>query len=183
MFLLCGLGNKGTEYAFTRHNAGYLVVERYAERLGIPFGRKVKNCRIASSRDVVLAKPDTYMNLSGGPVAALLRNLGLDASALVVIHDDLDMDFGRIRLKWNGGDGGHKGVRSVGEALGSKEFHRLKLGIGRHPFLPPDQYVLQRFTSDEAGELGSILDRAADAVQALITDGSGKAMSLFNRDG
>ena len=182
MFLLCGLGNKDSGYSFTRHNAGYLVVDRFAERFNILLKKKVKNCRVGFSGDVVLAKPDTYMNLSGGPVVALLKSLNLEPASLIIVHDDLDMDFGRIRIKWNGGDGGHKGVRSVGEALGSREFHRLKMGIGRHPVLPPDEFVLQRFTFDEAGTLGEILDRAVDALQTLVAEGSSKAMSLFNKD-
>jgi PTH1 family peptidyl-tRNA hydrolase len=181
LFLLCGLGNKGAEYKYTRHNIGYLVIDRYAERFGIPVNKKASKCIIGETSDLILAKPDTYMNLSGGPVASLVRKKNIPLHNLVLIHDDLDMDFGRIKIRWNGSDGGHKGVRSVIELLGSSLFHRLKIGIGRDPVLSPEKYVLIRFRKGDLEPLSEILDTAVDALHTLVTDGSAKAMSLYNR--
>jgi PTH1 family peptidyl-tRNA hydrolase len=179
--LLCGLGNKGAGYKYTRHNIGYLVVDRYADRFGISVNKKASKCIIGETSDLILAKPDTYMNLSGGPVASLVRKQKIPLDNLVLIHDDLDMDFGRIKIRWNGSDGGHKGVRSVIELLGSSLFHRLKIGIGRDPVLSPEEYVLIRFRKDELEPLSEILDTAVDALHALVTDGPAKAMSMYNR--
>ena len=181
MFLLCGLGNKGAAYKFTRHNIGYLVVDRYAERFRISTEKKSSKCIIGESSGLVLAKPDTYMNLSGSPLAALIKKRQITPEQLVLIHDDLDMDFGRIRIRWNGSDGGHKGVRSVIQVLGSSFFHRLKIGIGRDPVLPPEEYVLTRFREEELGPLSEILDTAVDALHTFVTQGPAKAMSLYNR--
>ena len=181
MFILCGLGNKGAEYKYTRHNIGYLVLDRYAERFRISINKKVSKCIVGEMTDLMLAKPDTYMNLSGGPVASLVKKQGIPPENLVLIHDDLDMDFGRIKIRWNGSDGGHKGVRSVIQLLGSPLFQRLKLGIGRDPVLSPEEYVLTRFRRDELEPLSGILDTAVDALHTLVTEGPAKAMSLFNR--
>ena len=181
MFLLCGLGNKGTGYKYTRHNIGYLVIDRYAERLGISVDRKASKCIVGETIDLILAKPDTYMNLSGGPVASLVRQQRIPLEHLVLIHDDLDMDFGRIKIRWNGSDGGHKGVRSVIELLGSPLFHRVKVGIGRDAVLSPEEYVLVRFKKEELGPLSEILDTTVDALHTLVTEGPAKAMSLYNR--
>ena len=181
MFLLCGLGNKGAQYRYTRHNVGYLVVDLYADRIGIPIARKLSKCIVGERDNLILAKPDTYMNLSGGPLAALVRRQKIPLENLVLIHDDLDMEFGRIKIRWNGSDGGHKGVRSVVESLGSQLFHRLKVGIGRDPLLPPEEYVLTRFKREELEPLSEILDTAVDALHTLVTTGPAKAMSLYNR--
>jgi peptidyl-tRNA hydrolase, PTH1 family len=181
LFLLCGLGNRGAGYKYTRHNIGYLVLDRYADRFRISINKKVSKCIVGETSDLVLAKPDTYMNLSGGPVASLVKKQRIPLENLVLIHDDLDMDFGRIKIRWNGSDGGHKGVRSVIELLGSPLFQRLKIGIGRNPVLSPEEYVLTRFRRDELEPLSEILDTAADALHTLVTEGAAKAMSLFNR--
>jgi PTH1 family peptidyl-tRNA hydrolase len=181
LFLLCGLGNKGAGYRYTRHNAGYLVLDRYADRLGISINKKVSKCIIGEIENLILAKPDTYMNLSGGPLSSLLRKQKVSLEDLVIIHDDLDMEFGRIKIRWNGSDGGHKGVRSVVEFLGSPLFHRLKIGIGREPVLSPEEYVLTRFKKEELEPLSEILDTAVDALHTLVTESPAKAMSLYNR--
>jgi PTH1 family peptidyl-tRNA hydrolase len=160
---------------------GYLVIDRYAQRLGISVEKKASKCIIGETNDLMLAKPDTYMNLSGGPVASLVRKKNIPLDNLVLIHDDLDMDFGRIKIRWNGSDGGHKGVRSVIELLGSPLFHRLKIGIGRDPVLSPEKYVLIRFRKADLEPLSEILDTAVDALHTLVTDGPAKAMSLYNR--
>jgi PTH1 family peptidyl-tRNA hydrolase len=129
----------------------------------------------------MVAKPNTYMNLSGGPVASLAQKMSVPLDGLVIIHDDIDMDFGRIRIRWNGRDGGHKGVRSVANALQSQLFYRMKIGVGRDPVIPPEEYVLSRFNREEAEELADILDRAVDALHTFVYEGKEKAMSMYNR--
>jgi PTH1 family peptidyl-tRNA hydrolase len=121
------------------------------------------------------------MNLSGGPVASLVHRMSLPLEGLVIIHDDIDMDFGRIRIRWNGRDGGHKGVRSIANALQSPLFYRMKIGIGRNPVIPPEEYVLSRFSNEEAEELADILDRAVEALHTFVYEGKEKAMSMYNR--
>lgn len=181
MLLVCGLGNTGSTYRNTRHNAGYLVLDRYSGRSGHVFSRKVAGCVVADANNVLLARPDTYMNLSGGPVSALMRKKNIPPENLIVIHDDLDMELGRIRLKWGGGDGGHKGVRSIAENLRTPLFHRMKIGIGRDPVIPPEEYVLAKFGKEEQAVLNETLDRAADALEVFLKEGAEKAMNLYNR--
>lgn len=181
MKLICGLGNKDKRYFFTRHNLGYLVLDHFAERLKISFEKKIESCKIAEKGDLFLAKPLTYMNLSGELIGRLLKRFSLSPDNLILVHDDMDMAFGRIKIKWNGGDGGHKGVRSVIDALGSTEFLRLKIGVGRDPKVAPEIFLLSPFEEKEREELKQILDRAADALEAILNFGKEKAMSLFNR--
>lgn len=181
MFLLCGLGNKGSEYAYTRHNIGYLVIDRYSERFKIPLTKKRFGCKTGARGDIVLAKPDTYMNLSGQPVALLVKNMNISLENFIVIHDDLDMDFGRIKIRWNGGHGGHKGVGSVIDALQTNLFHRLKIGIGRSPYMAPEDYVLSRFDNNDAETLNESIDNAVEALHVFIHEGKAKAMSMYNR--
>jgi len=121
------------------------------------------------------------MNLSGGPVASLAQRMSVPLEGLVIIHDDIDMDFGRIRIRWNGRDGGHKGVRSVANALQSPLFYRMKIGVGRDPVIPPEEYVLARFNREESEELADVLDRAVDALHIFVYEGKEKAMSMYNR--
>jgi len=122
----------------------------------------------------------SYMNTSGGPVKRLLSRLSLPAEDLILVHDDMDMEFGRIKIKWDGGDGGHKGVRSVVEGLGTKDFLRMKVGVGRDPSQPPEIFLLSPFSSWEKERLADILDRAAEAVATILKYGKEKAMSLIN---
>lgn len=183
MFLLCGLGNKGSEYQYTRHNIGYLVIDRFSEKFRIPIKRKVCGCRVGMNENVLLAKPDTFMNISGAPVSSLAGKMGVKPEDLIIIHDDLDMEFGKIRIKQNGGDGGHRGVRSVADALQSKLFYRVKIGIGRNPLMEPEDYVLSRFKEDETEILVESLDTAADAIHTFIFESKEKAMSMFNKKG
>ena len=183
MHLLCGLGNKGSEYTFTRHNIGYLVIDRFSERFNIPVRKKDSGCRIGSKDDLVLAKPDTYMNLSGDPVGKLVRKFSVPPDFLIVIHDDLDMDFGKLRIRFGGRDGGHKGVRSIIESLGTQDFYRLKIGIGRNPAIPAEEYVLSRFVYDKQRELAEIIDIACEALDVFVSEGGQKAMSIYNKRG
>ena len=181
MFLLCGLGNKGSEYAHTRHNIGYLVLDRFSEKYRLPISRKLCGCRVGMSDDLVLAKPDTYMNLSGGPVLQLVRKTGVTLENMLLVQDDLDMEFGKLKIKWNGRDAGHKGVRSVAASLQSPLFFRMKIGIGRDPGMAPEDYVLSRFRRDELEPLADALDRAAEAAHVFIFEGREKAMSIYNK--
>jgi PTH1 family peptidyl-tRNA hydrolase len=172
--LVVGLGNPGPGYAATRHNAGFMVVDLLAARMGGRFkthktGAEVLEGRIAGQR-VVLAKPKSFMNLSGGPTVAARNFFKVPPEQIIVVHDELDIDFGRLRLKRGGGDGGHNGLRSITKSLGSKEYLRVRFGIGRPPGRQdPADFVLKPFSSAEAKELGFNVDRAADAVESLTT--------------
>jgi peptidyl-tRNA hydrolase, PTH1 family len=181
LLLVCGLGNKGPAYKNTRHNIGYLVLDRFAERFNVSFLRKVAGCVVGEGEGILLAKPDTFMNLSGGPVSSLMRKRNITAHALLVVHDDLDMDFGKLKIRWDGGDGGHKGVRSIAQTLQTRAFHRLKVGIGRDPVIPPEEYVLSPFRRDERQALDVAVDKAAEAVHFLLLEGAERAMNEFNR--
>jgi PTH1 family peptidyl-tRNA hydrolase len=172
-----GLGNPGPEYAETRHNVGVRVVELLAARAGGGrFSKHKANAdvlegRIAGRR-AVLAVPRTYMNVSGGPVAGLLRYYGVAPSDLVVVHDDLDLGFGVVRLKQGGGEGGHNGLRSISGSIGTKDYLRVRFGIGRPPGRQdPADFVLKRFSGAERKELEFAVDLAADAAEALLRDG------------
>jgi len=181
VFLLCGLGNKGSEYAGTRHNVGYLVVDRFSEALKVPFSKKLSGCRIGYSESLILAKPLTYMNLSGGPVFSLMKKMDISVEDFLLVHDDLDMELGRIRIRLGGSDGGHKGVRSVIETLGSSQFYRLKLGIGRDPGVEPEEYVLSHFGDHEMKIMNETIETAIEAARIFIFDSKSKAMSMYNR--
>jgi peptidyl-tRNA hydrolase, PTH1 family len=180
-----GLGNPGPRYAGTRHNVGFLVVDLLAQRMGGRFkahrGRAdVVEGRLAGT-PVVLAKPRSYMNESGGPIVAVSRFYKVPVDRLTIVHDDLDLPFGTLRLKRGGGDGGHNGLRSATAALGSREYARVRFGIGRPPGRQdPADYVLRDFSAVERKELGYLVDRAADAVDALLADGLESAQNKFN---
>jgi peptidyl-tRNA hydrolase, PTH1 family len=187
-FVIVGLGNPGPRYAATRHNAGFLVLDLLAERLGSRFkahkfagGRAdVVEGRLAG-RPVVLAKPTSYMNESGGAVVAVSRFYKVIVEQVVVVHDELDLPFGALRLKRGGGEGGHNGLRSTTAALGSKEYARVRFGIGRPPGRQdPADYVLREFGAAERKELPLLVDRAADAVELLIAEGLEAAQNRYN---
>lgn len=185
MKLIVGLGNPGPRYANNRHNVGYQVVARLAERHDMTFTRVMfKACittgDIAAER-VVLARPLTFMNLSGQAVRPLLHWYHLDLAELLVIHDDLDLPLGRIRLRNKGGSGGHKGMRSIIQSLNSEDFPRLRIGIGRPERADPQGYVLQDFTSQQLTTMAEAYDRAATAVECFVSSGIVAAMGEFNR--
>ena len=185
VWLVVGLGNPGPSYAGNRHNAGFLVLDLLAERVGGRFkahkGRAdVVEGRLAGQR-VVLAKPKCYMNESGGPVASVSSFFKAPVERLVVVHDELDVDYGVLRLKRGGGDGGHNGLKSITRSLGSKEYLRARFGIGRPPGRQdPADYVLKDFGTVERKELPFHVDRAADAVEALLTGTLEAAQNAFN---
>jgi peptidyl-tRNA hydrolase, PTH1 family len=181
--LVVGLGNPGAEYAEIRRNVGFRVVDLLAARAGGGrFSRHRSNTDVLegrlAGRRVVLAKPRTYMNVSGGPVAGLVRYFGGD---LVVVHDDLDLGFGVVRLKLGGGEGGHNGLRSISASLGTKDYLRVRFGIGRPPGRQdPADFVLKRFSGTERKELEFAVDLAADATEALLIDGLEPTQNRFH---
>ena len=184
--LVVGLGNPGPDYAQTRHNVGFRVVELLAARAGGGrFSKHRSNADVLegrlAGRKAVLAKPRTYMNVSGGPVAGLARYFSVEAADLVVVHDDLDLAFGVVRLKRGGGEGGHNGLRSISQSLGTRDYLRVRFGIGRPPGRQdPADFVLKRFSGAEAKELEFAVDLAADATEALLSDGLEPAQNRFH---
>src|SRR5579862_1716470 len=186
-WLVFGLGNPGPEYASTRHNAGQMVIALLAERMGARFKAHRSRCDIAEGRlagqPVTAARPRSYMNLSGGPVAALAGFYKLPAERIVVVHDELDVPFGTVRLKLGGGDNGHNGLRSITTSLGTRDYYRVRFGIGRPPGrMDPAAFVLRDFTPVERKELPFALDRCADATEALITKGLAEAQNTYHAE-
>jgi PTH1 family peptidyl-tRNA hydrolase len=184
-WLIVGLGNPGPEYAGNRHNAGRMVAELLAQRMGASFKRHRSRADIAEGTlagvPVTIGIPRSYMNLSGGPVAALRDFYKIPPERIVVVHDELDVPFGEIRLKRGGGAGGHNGLRSVSASIGSPDYSRVRLGIGRPPGrMDPADFVLRDFSSAERKELPLLIERAADAVEALLRDGLEPAQNAFH---
>ncbi|GJF10265.1 peptidyl-tRNA hydrolase [Mycolicibacterium cyprinidarum] len=184
--LVVGLGNPGPNYAKTRHNVGFMVAGILADRIGEKFkvhkksGAEVTTGRLVG-RPVVLAMPRVYMNESGRQVGPLAKFYSVSPADIVVIHDELDIDFGRIRLKLGGGEGGHNGLRSVASALGTKDFQRVRIGVGRPPGRKdPAAYVLENFNAAERTEVPTICEQAADATELLIADGLEPAQNIVH---
>jgi peptidyl-tRNA hydrolase, PTH1 family len=172
--LVVGLGNPGPNYAKTRHNVGFMVADLLADRIGAKFkvhkrsGAEVTTGHLGG-RSVVLAKPRVYMNESGRQVGPLANFYSVTPGNVIIIHDELDIDFGRIRLKLGGGEGGHNGLRSVASALGTKDFQRVRIGIGRPPGRKdPAAFVLETFNATERPEVPTICEQAADATELLV---------------
>ncbi len=185
LWLIVGLGNPGPSYAGNRHNVGFMVADLLAARVGGRFKAHKGRCDVVEGRIVgvraVLAKPKSFMNLSGGPVAAMRDFYKIPAAQTVVVHDELDVDYGTIRLKLGGGDNGHNGLRSITSALGTKDYYRVRFGVGRPPGRQdPADFVLKDFSSVEKKDLDYHIDRAADAVEALITRGLVEAQNAFH---
>ncbi len=186
MKLVMGLGNPGEHYKLTRHNIGFLIVDKVAQKSNLPFSKprfhsSVGEGSIAGQR-VVIAKPLTYMNLCGEAAKKLLSYFEVDRRALVVVHDDLDLEFGRIRIKEKGGHGGHNGVRSIISALGFDDFIRLKVGIGRPTGSQKvTDYVLSPFDSEQRVLLSDLMDLAGKALISIITQDVHVAMNEFNQ--
>jgi len=183
--VVVGLGNPGPTYSGNRHNVGFMVLDLLAERAGGKFrahkGRAdVLEGRLAGSR-AVLVKPRSYMNLSGGAVASVLSFFSVPADQLLVVHDDLDLPYGALRLKRGGGEGGHNGLKSISQSVGTREYGRARFGIGRPPGRQdPADYVLRDFGGAERKELALNVDRAADAVETFLTRGLEAAQNEFN---
>jgi PTH1 family peptidyl-tRNA hydrolase len=183
-WLVVGLGNPGPEYAGNRHNIGFMVADLLAGRIGAKFKahrsrNQVVEGRLAGQR-VVLAKPTSFMNLSGGPVSALRDFYKAPLDRLVVVHDELDIDYATLRLKLGGGDNGHNGLKSITKSLGPG-YYRVRAGVGRPPGrMEVADFVLRDFSSTERKELDWFVDRAADAVEALISEGLERAQTTYN---
>jgi peptidyl-tRNA hydrolase, PTH1 family len=192
VWLVVGLGNPGAEYERTRHNVGQMVLDELASRTRGSFKRHRSGARIAEVRlgvlpggapgpRVVLAAPTSYMNVSGGPVAGLANYFDVDLERVVVVHDELDIDFGAVRLKRGGGEGGHNGLRSISKSLGDKNYARVRVGIGRPPGRQdPADFVLKEFSTTEKKELPFLLMDSADAVEKLVVDGLEAAQQKFH---
>lgn len=178
-WLVVGLGNPGKEYARNRHNVGFMVADLLAERLGAKLSRHRRvMAEVAEGRlgpgepKLVLVKPLTYMNLSGGPVAGLAQFYKIPHDQVVAVHDELDIPYGQLRVKCGGGEGGHNGLRSISKSLGTKEYVRVRFGIGRPPGRQdPADYVLSDFSTSERKELEFLVDRTADATESVIARG------------
>lgn len=183
-WLVVGLGNPGPEYAGNRHNIGFMVADLLAGRIGAKFkAHRSRNQavegRLAGQR-VVLAKPTSFMNLSGGPVTGLRDFYKAPLDRLVVVHDELDLDYATLRIKRGGGDNGHNGLKSITKSLGP-DYYRIRAGIGRPPGrMDVADFVLRDFSSTERKELDWFVDRAADAVEALISEGLERAQTTYN---
>ncbi|KRD42993.1 peptidyl-tRNA hydrolase [Cellulomonas sp. Root930] len=201
-WLVIGLGNPGTQYAGNRHNVGQMVLDELASRTGATFGARASGllsrrpqAAVAEARlgvlpggapgpRVVLAKPTTYMNVSGGPVAALAKYYDVPPERTVLVHDELDIPFADVRLKRGGGEGGHNGLRDTTKALGTKDYVRVRVGVGRPPGrMDPADYVLRDFAKSELKDLPWLLDQAADAVELVVVDGLEAAQLKFHTKG
>ncbi|WP_327068532.1 aminoacyl-tRNA hydrolase [Kitasatospora sp. NBC_01250] len=183
-WLIVGLGNPGEGYARNRHNIGFMVADLLAERIGARFKTHKSRAQVAEGRlvgqRVVLAKPMTFMNLSGGPVTALRDFYKAPAAAVVAVHDELDIDYATLRLKLGGGDNGHNGLKSITKSLGP-DYYRVRCGIGRPPGrMEVADFVLKDFSGAERKELDWFVDRSADAVEALLTEGLERAQGTYN---
>ena len=187
MKLIVGLGNPGIEYQFTPHNMGFLAVDRIAEECGVRVNNR--HCRAQTARtriaghEVVLAKPETFMNLSGASVAELVREYEAKPEEdLVLLYDELDLPFGSLRVRPRGRSAGHNGVQSIIGALGTQEFTRIRLGIGPdHPVGDGARYVLSQFKKAQLETVSEVLDQAAEAVKVILAEGVQAAMNRFNR--
>lgn len=184
-FLIVGLGNPGEEYAHTRHNAGFDTIDKLAEELGVRYWKSEGGALTAKGAyrdvDVILAKPQSYMNTSGGPTKKLCQAYGLTPDDVIVIHDDLDLPTDKIRVKKGGGAAGHNGLKSIIDKLGTKEWFRVRIGIGRPPGrMPVVDFVLQAPRKDAMDEFQASCDRGAQAVMSLITVGLEKTQQNFN---
>lgn len=185
IWLIIGLGNPGKRYRLTKHNVGFRIVDRFAENKGIKLKRRLGKFQVGEGRvgteRVVIAKPLTYMNRSGVVVQKLIKELGIPLDHLVVVHDDLDLGCGRIKIKEGGGHGGHKGVSSIIEQVGSPDFLRVKVGIDK-PERPDEgaDYVLAPFDNEQLPLMEESMEQAAKAIESIIVAGKDKAMSMYN---
>ncbi|MBD8870498.1 aminoacyl-tRNA hydrolase [Nocardioides donggukensis] len=191
VWLVVGLGNPGPTYARHRHNVGHLVCEELADRMGAPFkAHRSRQADVVEGRvtapgtpgpRVVLMRPRSYMNTSGGPVSTVAGFYGVPPERIVAVHDELDLDFGRLRVKLGGGDNGHNGLRSLRGSLGTGDFHRVRVGIGRPPGRQPvADYVLSDYSTAQRKELPFQVADAADAVECLVTEGLAQTQQRFN---
>ncbi|WP_277209465.1 aminoacyl-tRNA hydrolase [Isoptericola croceus] len=193
-WLVVGLGNPGPKYAGNRHNVGQMVLDLLAERTGSRFAKHTRaQATVAETRlgtlpggapgpRVILAKPTTYMNTSGGPVSALAQYYGIDAEHVLAVHDEVDIPFDAIKLKGSGGEGGHNGLRDISKALGTREYTRVRVGVGRPPGrMDTADYVLRDFSGTERKDLPMLIGDAADAVEMVVTEGLLAAQGKYHQ--
>ncbi len=181
MKLIAGLGNIGEKYCFTRHNAGFMVLDKLALDNNFSFKEETKlKCFLAKSNDIIYIKPTTFMNLSGEAVRAVMDYYKIDIKDILIIYDDIALDLGRIRFRANGSDGGHNGIKSTIKHVGTKEFDRLKVGIGPQPNIPSENYVLQNFPKEQLDTLKEVLKKADDAIEFYLSNDIQKAQNKFN---
>lgn len=184
--LVAGLGNPGSKYRHTRHNAGFMVIDKLAEAHGIPISENRFECAFGRGRiegkETIVAKPMAFMNRSGPPIFELCRHSDIFVEDILIIHDDIDLDFGRIQIKEKGGHGGHKGIQSLMEVFEDDRFVRLRVGIGR-PETDDSvvDHVLSRFSPAESEALEPLLIRARDAVAMVLSKGTSEGMKVYNR--
>ena len=186
MYLIVGLGNPGQQYAGTRHNVGFMIVDYLAEKNNLTFTDSRWKAAVAKGviwdMSVILLKPQTFMNLSGTSVAQAAHFYKLQPAKIIIIHDDLDIEFGRIKIVSGGGDGGHKGIRSITDHLGTKNFPRIKVGIGRPPSpLLPEKYVLAKFDPAEKEVLEQNMSVVSEGMRILLQQGIAAAMTVINQ--
>jgi len=183
MKLIVGLGNPGKAYTNSRHNVGFRCVDRFARLNHIPLTRRQQRAKvgmgIVAETEVVVARPRTFMNLSGEAVGRLVRRFGVPLEDLIVIHDDMDLPPGKVRIRQRGGSAGHKGVQSIIASLGSQDFPRIRVGIGR-PDGDEISYVLSDFTAEEKQVIEEAVSTAADAIHCILTEGIEAAMNRYN---
>ena len=186
-WLIVGLGNPGPEYSHNRHNVGQMVLDELASRVGGRFKSHKSRAQVLEGRlgiggpRIVLAKPQSYMNVSGGPVSALAQFYGIDPAHVVAVHDEIDIPFDTVKLKVGGGEGGHNGLRDISKALATKDYLRVRVGVGRPPGrMDTADFVLRDFSAPEKKELPFLIDSAADAVEVLVNDGLLAAQQKFH---
>lgn len=186
-WLIVGLGNPGAEYAHNRHNVGQMVLDELASRIGSGFKSHKSRAQVLEGRlgiggpRVVLAKPLSYMNVSGGPVSALCKFYDIEPGHVIAVHDEIDIPFNTVKLKLGGGEGGHNGLRDISKALATKDYLRVRVGVGRPPGrMDTADYVLKDFSGSEKKELPFLIDTAADAAEALVREGLLAAQQQFH---
>jgi len=184
--MVVGLGNPGQEYSATRHNVGFMVIDELARRWNVSSWRSKFNAEVAEQRSdsgpILLVKPQTYMNLSGEAVGALVRWHKVPVEDIIVIYDDMDIEVGRLRLRAKGSSGGHRGIESLLAHLGQEKFARARVGVGRPPAgWTVNNYVLSRFTAEEAPLIKTAIERTAEAVECFIAHGITKAMNSYSK--
>ena len=181
MKLIAGLGNIGEKYCFTRHNAGFMVLDKWALDEGFSFKEDKKlKCFIAKNDEIIFIKPTTFMNLSGEAVRAVIDYYKIDIKDILIVYDDLSLDLGVIRFRASGSDGGHNGIKSIITHLGTDKFDRLKIGIGPQPAIPSEYYVLQNFPKEKLDTLKEVLKKSIEGIKFYLVSGMEKTQNKYN---
>lgn len=186
MWLIAGLGNPGAQYSLTRHNVGFMAIDYFAEGIKTSAWQNEHKALTLKFKlegeNILLVKPQTFMNLSGESIQSIMSFYKINLDHLIVAHDEIDIPFQKIKIQKNRGHGGHNGIRSISEKMGSADYIRLKLGVGRppHPNMQVADFVLQKFSSEEMATLPEFLNRSVDAIESIIFDGLQKASTRFN---